>query len=64
VSARDGEVNFNAELRTAVLFMLQVEILAHREDGENLLGLLELWKEAVWAFTKTSFETLSGHGTH
>ncbi len=40
--------------------MLQMEILAHREDGENLLGLLDLWRGTVRAFTTASLETLSG----
>lgn len=59
-----GKVNFNTELRTGVLSMLQMEVLAHREDGENLLGLIDLWRETVRAFTAASLETLSGRANH
>lgn len=59
-----GKVNFNTELRTGVLSMLQKEILAYRENGENLLGLLDLWRETVRGFTTASLETLSGRAKH
>lgn len=59
-----GKVNFNTELRTGVLSMLQKQILAHRENGENLLGLLDLWQETVRGFTTASLETLSGRANH
>ncbi|WP_343319625.1 class II fructose-bisphosphate aldolase [Arthrobacter sp. TMP15] len=50
-AARIGKVNFNTELRTGVLRMLELETTAHRMAGENLVDLLELWRESVRNFT-------------
>lgn len=55
-----GKVNFNTELRTGVLSVLERQILPHRSDGENLLGLLGVWQAAVRGFTGASLDTLSG----
>lgn len=60
---RVGKVNFNTELRTSVLSVLQREISLHRRDGENLLGLLGRWQATVRGFTEASMETLSGRAT-
>ena len=35
-----GKVNFNTELRTGVLAVLEARTAAHRADGENLQALL------------------------
>lgn len=50
-TARIGKVNFNTELRTGVLRLLESETSAHREAGENLIGLLGLWQGTVAEFT-------------
>lgn len=55
-----GKVNFNTELRTGVLSVLERQILSHRSDGENLLGLLGVWQATVRGFTGASLDTLSG----
>ncbi|ALV44375.1 fructose-bisphosphate aldolase [Arthrobacter alpinus] len=54
-----GKVNFNTELRTSVLHMLENEIGAHRADGENLLGLVNVWQNTVREFTGSTLRTLS-----
>jgi tagatose 1,6-diphosphate aldolase GatY/KbaY len=59
-STRVGKINFNTELRTGVLSAVQREIDARRSDGEDLLGLLAVWQEAVRSFTRVSLENLSG----
>jgi len=56
-----GKVNFNTELRTGILTAVQTEIRSYREDGENLLALLDLWRDTAGAFTTASIQTLSGH---
>lgn len=38
-----GKVNVNTELRTAVLQRVQGSVAAHRDNGENLAGLLDDW---------------------
>ncbi len=58
---RVGKVNFNTELRTGVLSVLERKISSHRSDGENLLGLLGVWQATVRGFTEASRDTLSGH---
>lgn len=58
---RVGKVNFNTELRTGVLSVLERQISSHRSDGENLLGLLGVWQATVRGFTEASRDTLSGH---
>ena len=47
-------------LRTGVLSVLERQILSHRSDGENLLGLLGVWQATVRGFTGASLDTLSG----
>ena len=54
-----GKVNFNTELRTSVLRMLEREASAHRADGENLLGLVNVWQATVRDFTASTLATLS-----
>lgn len=54
-----GKVNFNTELRTSVLRMLERETSAHRADGENLLGLVNVWQATVRDFTSSTLGTLS-----
>lgn len=56
-----GKVNFNTELRTGVLRLLENETSIYRADGENLLGLLDRWQETVREFTDTTLHTLNGH---
>lgn len=53
-----GKVNFNTELRTGVLRVLESETSAHRAAGENLLGLLGLWQGNVAAFTTDTLTLL------
>ncbi|MDJ0317338.1 class II fructose-bisphosphate aldolase [Arthrobacter antibioticus] len=57
-AARIGKVNFNTELRTGVLRMLELETTAHRMAGENLVDLLELWRESVRNFTDGALKML------
>lgn len=54
-----GKVNFNTELRTSVLRMLERETSAYRADGENLLGLVNVWQATVRDFTSSTLGTLS-----
>ncbi|MGO4804484.1 class II fructose-bisphosphate aldolase [Arthrobacter sp. 2MCAF15] len=54
-----GKVNFNTELRTGVLAVLEDQTTAHRADGENLQALLGHWDAAARAFAATSLGTLS-----
>lgn len=54
-----GKVNFNTELRTSVLRMLERETSAHRADGENLMGLVNVWQDTVRDFTSSTLGTLS-----
>ena len=54
-----GKVNFNTELRTGVLRMLESETCTHRADGENLLGLVNGWQDTVREFTGSTLRTLS-----
>lgn len=54
-----GKVNFNTELRTGVLHMLESQTGAHRADGENLLGLVNVWQNTVKEFTSSTLRTLS-----
>ena len=53
-----GKVNFNTELRTGVLRLLESETSAYRANGENLLGLLDRWQDTVREFTDTTLRTL------
>lgn len=59
-----GKVNFNTELRTGILTAVQTEIRAYREDGENMLALLDLWRDTAGAFTTASIHTLSGRANN
>ncbi len=54
-----GKVNFNTELRTGVLTVLEEETTAHRADGENLQALLGHWDASAKAFAATALATLS-----
>ena len=54
-----GKVNFNTELRTGVLAMLQAQTAAHRADGENLQGLLGQWDAEARTFAAKALATLS-----
>ena len=54
-----GKVNFNTELRTGVLTVLEERIPAERADGENLQALLVRWDRAARAFALNALRTLS-----
>ncbi len=54
-----GKVNFNTELRTGVLAVLEEQTTAHRADGENLQALLGLWNVSARTFAATALATLS-----
>jgi tagatose 1,6-diphosphate aldolase GatY/KbaY len=54
-----GKVNFNTELRTGVLEVLEERISGHRADGENLQALLGEWDRAARDFAATALRTLS-----
>lgn len=54
-----GKVNFNTELRSSLLRMLEREISAHRADGENMVELLELWQATAGEFAADTFDTLA-----
>ncbi|MET3922548.1 class II fructose-bisphosphate aldolase [Arthrobacter sp. UYEF20] len=54
-----GKVNFNTELRTGVLAVLEEQTAAHRADGENLLALLAEWDTAARDFAANALRTLS-----
>ena len=54
-----GKVNFNTELRTGVLAVLEEQTAAHRADGENLQALLGLWNASARTFAATALATLS-----
>ncbi|WP_426975748.1 class II fructose-bisphosphate aldolase [Pseudarthrobacter sp. O4] len=54
-----GKVNFNTELRTGILTMLEERTVAHRADGENLQGLLAEWDHAARNFAANALRTLS-----
>ncbi|MFF2243010.1 class II fructose-bisphosphate aldolase [Arthrobacter sp. NPDC058130] len=54
-----GKVNFNTELRTGVLAVLEDQTTAHRADGENLQALLGHWDATARAFAATALATLS-----
>ncbi|HSN35428.1 MAG TPA: class II fructose-bisphosphate aldolase [Arthrobacter sp.] len=54
-----GKVNFNTELRTGVLAMLEARTAAHRRDGENLQGLLADWDATAGTFAASALATLS-----
>ncbi|WP_115790154.1 class II fructose-bisphosphate aldolase [Arthrobacter silvisoli] len=53
-----GKVNFNTELRTAILAALEAETAAHRADGENLQGLLGRWSATAREFAAATLRTL------
>jgi tagatose 1,6-diphosphate aldolase GatY/KbaY len=52
-------VNFNTELRTGVLAVLEERISVHRADGENLQALLGFWDHAARDFAANALRTLS-----
>jgi tagatose 1,6-diphosphate aldolase GatY/KbaY len=54
-----GKVNFNTELRTGVLAVLEEQTTPHRADGENLQALLGLWNASARTFAATALATLS-----
>jgi tagatose 1,6-diphosphate aldolase GatY/KbaY len=54
-----GKVNFNTELRTGVLAVLEEQTPAHRADGENLQALLGHWDASARTFAATALATLS-----
>lgn len=54
-----GKVNFNTELRTGVLTVLQEQVPLHRADGENLQGLLGHWTGSAQAFATSALATLT-----
>ncbi len=54
-----GKVNFNTELRTGVLAVLEEQATAHRADGENLQALLGQWDATARTFAATALATLS-----
>lgn len=54
-----GKVNFNTELRTGVLAMLEAQTAAHRADGENLQGLLVRWNESAKDFATSALTMLT-----
>jgi tagatose 1,6-diphosphate aldolase GatY/KbaY len=54
-----GKVNFNTELRTGVLAVLEEQTAAHRADGENLQALLAHWDSSARTFAATALATLS-----
>jgi tagatose 1,6-diphosphate aldolase GatY/KbaY len=54
-----GKVNFNTELRTGVLAVLEEQTAAHRADGENLQALLRQWDASARTFAATALATLS-----
>jgi tagatose 1,6-diphosphate aldolase GatY/KbaY len=54
-----GKVNFNTELRTGVLAVLEEQATAHRADGENLQALLGHWDASARTFAATALATLS-----
>ncbi|OZC57187.1 fructose-bisphosphate aldolase [Rhodococcus sp. RS1C4] len=54
-----GKINFNTELRTGVLEVLEREIRSYRADGENLLGLLGQWDDAARAFGVATLANLT-----
>ncbi|MCW4465397.1 class II fructose-bisphosphate aldolase [Glutamicibacter sp. MNS18] len=53
-----GKVNLNTELRTAVLKTVEHQIADRRAEGQNLLGLLGDWDEAVQAIATETFTSL------
>jgi tagatose 1,6-diphosphate aldolase GatY/KbaY len=58
-SMQVGKVNFNTELRTGILSMLEEETASHRADGENLQGLLARWNSSAATFAGATLELLS-----
>ncbi|CAI3791209.1 class II fructose-bisphosphate aldolase [Pseudarthrobacter sp. MM222] len=54
-----GKVNFNTELRTGVLAVLEERVSAHRADGENLQALLGQWGDAARNFAADALRTLA-----
>jgi len=54
-----GKVNFNTELRTGVLAVLEEQTAAHRADGENLQALLRHWDSSARTFAAAALATLS-----
>ena len=58
-SLQVGKVNFNTELRTGILSMLESQTATHRADGENLQGLLAQWNRSASTFAGATLELLS-----
>ncbi|WP_427015467.1 class II fructose-bisphosphate aldolase [Pseudarthrobacter sp. P1] len=55
-----GKVNFNTELRTALLSTVEDSVAAHRADGEDLQGLLGRWTASAGGFATATLATLDG----
>lgn len=54
-----GKVNFNTELRTGILSMLEQHLPEHRRDGENMQGLLGSWNQVAQSFARSTLATLT-----
>ncbi|WP_413455183.1 class II fructose-bisphosphate aldolase [Glutamicibacter sp. FR1] len=53
-----GKVNLNTELRTATLAALAGQVEARRADGQNVLGLMGDWEQAVTEVASATFISL------
>lgn len=53
-----GKVNLNTELRTATLAALAGQVEARRADGQNVLGLMGDWEQAVTEVASATFNSL------
>ncbi|XAS74252.1 class II fructose-bisphosphate aldolase [Micrococcaceae bacterium Sec5.1] len=54
-----GKVNFNTELRTGILGILQEQLPGHRADGENLQSLVGHWNITARKFAFSALDTLT-----
>lgn len=54
-----GKINFNTELRTRVLTVIEDEVSACRADGENIQGVLTGWSNAARVFAGEALAVLS-----
>lgn len=53
-----GKVNLNTELRTATLAALAGQVEVRRADGQNVLGLMGDWEQAVTEVASATFNSL------
>lgn len=53
-----GKVNLNTELRTATLAALAGQLEVRRADGQNVLGLMGDWEQAVTEVASATFNSL------